>query len=542
MLLLVGIGLLAGAVTAISPCVLPVVPLVLADAVLGSRRRVLVVVCGLVAAFTGLTLGAAVALDALRLPADALRIAAIVVVVAAGVALTVPRVGALVGRPFHRLARRRPGEVGGGLLYGASLALLFTPCAGPVIAAVATVAASRSVSLDAVAVTVAFGLGAGLVLLALGLAGRRLAAVRAQAPRLRRALGVVVVATGVLIALGFDRPLATRVPDYAAPLRAVEESASASHSLAQLTGRQAATVPADALDDFGPAPDFRADGWLNTAPLSLGQLRGRVVLVDFWTYSCLNCLRTLPTLRRWSQRYARAGLVVVGVHTPEFAFERDAGNVRAAARSLHVSWPVALDRDYATWKTGATTSGRPNTSSIGVGACATSTAARATTRTPRARSGRCSPSGGRRLDRLTAAAAAPGRPRLGRGAAPRRADAGDLPRRAPAAGTGCAVEPARRRPTASVSPARGGRSRSASSPAGERACGCGSARATCGSSSPAAAASPSPSTAATQRRSRSSPTAPTAWPSSLARSATTSSSCARAPASPPTPSPSADPG
>ncbi len=352
MLLLLGVAFVAGVVTAISPCVLPVLPSVLAGGATGGARRPYEIVAGLVASFTVFTLSAAALLSALGLPDDLLRTLAIAVVVVVGVSLVWPPLGDLLGRPFHALARRRPGDAGGGFLLGVSLGLLFTPCAGPVIGAVITVAATQSVTLDAVLITLAYGLGAGIVLLGVAIAARRgmsLHAVRTRAPLVRQALGVAILGVAVLMVIGVDKDLQTRVPEYTRVLQGLEESAAAQGELEQLVGRPG-LAEEERLDDFGPAPDFREiDLWLNSDPLTIDGLRGKVVLIDFWTYSCINCLRTLPHVRAWDEAYRDDGLVVVGVHTPEFAFERDAGNVRRAVRDLGVAYPVALDNSYGTW-------------------------------------------------------------------------------------------------------------------------------------------------------------------------------------------------
>ena len=352
MLLLLGVAFVAGVVTAVSPCVLPVLPIVLAGGATGGGRRPYAIVAGLVASFTVFTLAAAALLSALHLPDDLLRTIAIGVVVVVGLSLVWPPLGELLGRPFHALARRRPGEAGGGFLLGVSLGLLFTPCAGPVIGAVATVAATRSVTVEAVLITLAYGLGAGVVLLGVAIAARRgmsLRSARAHAPLVRRALGVAILGVAVLMVLGVDKKLQTRVPEYTRALQALEESAAAQGELERLVGTPG-LAEEERLGHFGPAPEFdRIDLWLNSEPLTMQALRGKVVLIDFWTYSCINCLRTLPHVRAWDEAYREEGLVVVGVHTPEFAFERDADNVRRAVQDLGVDYPVALDNAYGTW-------------------------------------------------------------------------------------------------------------------------------------------------------------------------------------------------
>jgi cytochrome c biogenesis protein CcdA/thiol-disulfide isomerase/thioredoxin len=353
MLLLLGVAFVAGIVTAVSPCVLPVLPIVLAGGATGGPRRPYAIIAGLVASFTVFTLTAAAVLSALGLPDDLLRNLAIAVVVLVGIALIWPRLGDLLGRPFHALARRQPGDASGGFVLGISLGLLFTPCAGPVIAAVATVAATQSFSLEAFLITLAYGLGAGLVLLGVALAARRgmnMTGVRAHAPAIRRGLGVAILAVAGLMVYGVDKDLQTRVPEYTRALQGLEESVAAQGELEELVGGPG-LAEEERLDDFGPAPEFQAiEGWINSQPLTMQALRGKVVVIDFWTYSCINCLRTLPHVTAWYENYRDEGLVVVGVHTPEFAFEREPGNVRRAVRDHGITYPVALDPDYGTWQ------------------------------------------------------------------------------------------------------------------------------------------------------------------------------------------------
>jgi cytochrome c biogenesis protein CcdA/thiol-disulfide isomerase/thioredoxin len=352
-LLLVGVAFVAGVVTAISPCVLPVLPIVLAGGATGGRRRPYAIVAGLVASFTAFTLAATALLSALGLPDDLLRNIAIGVVLLVGVSLLVPPVGRLVERPFQALGRHQPGDAGGGFLLGASLGLLFTPCAGPVIAAVAVLAATSRFSVESVLVTLAYALGAGVVLLLFALAaqsGMNLQGLRRRAPQLRPALGALIAGAAVLMIFGLDLKLATYVPGYTHSLQRVERAAAAQREIDRLVAGRRHVLPESELRDFGQAPEFQEiDRWFNSKPLTLASLRGKVVLIDFWTYSCINCLRTLPYVKRWAATYRRAGLVVVGVHTPEFAFEHVPANVERAVRSLGVDYPVALDNGYETW-------------------------------------------------------------------------------------------------------------------------------------------------------------------------------------------------
>ena len=350
--LLIGVAFVAGIVTALSPCVLPVLPIVFVGGASGDRRRPYAIVAGLVWSFTLFTLVATALLSALGLPDDLLRNVAIGVVLLVGLSLLWPRLGAFVERPFQALGRRNPGGMGGGFLLGVSLGLLFTPCAGPVIAAVAVLAATQRFSIEGVLVTLAYALGAGLVLLLIAIGAQRgmsLQALRSRAPRIRQALGGRVVAVAILMALGLDVKLAAHVPGYTKALQGLEESAAAQDRIDRLLAGES-HFQGSRLQDYGQAPDFQGiSQWLNSQPLTLASLRGKVVLIDFWTYSCVNCIRTLPYVKRWYQTYRDAGLVVVGVHTPEFAFEHVPGNVEEAVRSFGIDYPVALDNDFGTW-------------------------------------------------------------------------------------------------------------------------------------------------------------------------------------------------
>jgi cytochrome c biogenesis protein CcdA/thiol-disulfide isomerase/thioredoxin len=355
MILLLGIAFVAGVITALSPCVLPVLPIVLAGGATGSGRRPFAIIAGLVASFTTFTLAATALLDALGLPQDLLRNIAIALLFVLAATLLVPRIGLVLERPFAFLSRRRGGDLGGGFLLGASLGLVFVPCAGPVLATITVLAAQRKIGFDAVVLTLFYALGAGLVLLAIAIGGQRVAKrLRARGETLRRVAGVVLAASAVAIAFNLDTSLQTRLGGYSSSLQKhIEDTGYAKKQLRSLRGGgvlAATQQPGSTLPDFGPAPDFvGVSDWLNSKPLSITALRGKVVLVDFWTYSCINCLRTLPHLRAWYAAYHARGLEIVGVHTPEFAFEHVLGNVRKATRELDVTWPVALDNKYATW-------------------------------------------------------------------------------------------------------------------------------------------------------------------------------------------------
>jgi cytochrome c biogenesis protein CcdA/thiol-disulfide isomerase/thioredoxin len=359
---LLGIGFLAGVITAVSPCVLPVLPIVLAGgSVGGTRRRPYAIVAGLVLSFTVFTLSASALLSALGLPQDTLRNIAIALLFLVAATLLFPALGMVIETPLSRLSRRPSGDLGGGFLLGASLGLVFVPCAGPVLATVSVLTAEHRVSLRLVLLTLFYAAGAGAVLLLVAIGGQRATRRLRQTRRWwRPALGVVMAGAALAVVFNLDQPLQTHLGSYTAVLqRHTEESGYATKHLSTLRGAtggltltRTATRHSN-LPVYAAAPDFTGiSHWLNTPgrrPLTIAGLHGKVVLIDFWTYSCINCLRTLPHLRAWYAAYHERGFEIVGVHTPEFAFEHVLSNVEAAVRRLHVTWPVALDNGYDTW-------------------------------------------------------------------------------------------------------------------------------------------------------------------------------------------------
>ena len=327
----------AGLATVASPCVLPVLPILLgASSLPGGRWRPLAITAGFVATFAAVALAFGASTTWLGLSPDTLRSAGVAVLVVLGAMLllrTRPSGGG--GRWVDAVARwsvRMDRGPAGGLLVGASLGLLWTPCAGPVLASILALTATAAPG-EAGPLLLAYAAGAGVPMLAIAFGSRHLIGrLRGLAPHahgLQRGFGVAVLATAAAMHWHVDTQFAAWL----------------SRTASTATAAPRTDAPAPRL-----APEFDGlDGWLNSAPLSMASLRGRVVVVDFWTFACVNCLRTLPHLRALHDRYRDEGLTVVGVHTPEFAFERDPGNVRDAVARLGVTWPVALDTRYRTW-------------------------------------------------------------------------------------------------------------------------------------------------------------------------------------------------
>jgi cytochrome c biogenesis protein CcdA/thiol-disulfide isomerase/thioredoxin len=390
MLVLMLFALIAGAGTAITPCVLPVVPALLSASAAGGRRRPLGIVVGLAATFTIAIVLLAQLVKGIGLASGAARTLAIIVLIAFGIGMLVPDMAARVQAPLSRLARFGPKTRGdgfwSGIGVGGALGFVCAPCAGPILAAVTSVSASNGASARVILIALAYSAGLSAVLLVYAFAGRAaLARIRrvARGHVVEATLGGVLILTGVLMAFNldvrFEEALAkdTSLPAVLVdPTRSLENSSGVQKRLASLrpasrfataqTEAAATPVPTVAerevaipgvktpdLPKLGPAPEFTGtEAWFNTPggrPLSLAGLRGHVVLVDFWTYTCINCLRTLPFLKGLYADYHRYGLEIVGVETPEFTFEQEAGNVAQAIRSDGIRYPVVQDNRYGTW-------------------------------------------------------------------------------------------------------------------------------------------------------------------------------------------------
>lgn len=374
MITLVVVGLVSGIITAISPCVLPVLPAILTSSIqdgASSRRRPIVVVGGLVTSFAFFTLLGGIIVGSLGLPEDVLRWTGIVVLALVGLGLAIPALGHVLERPFLNTKIPTLNRDGNGFVMGLALGLVFVPCAGPILAAITVLAATNGLSWGLVALTLAFSVGIAVPLLIFGLAGQsigsRIKVVRERLQAIRLASGVVLLVTALALSTNILEPLQRAVPTWIAAVQErIENNDAVRDELDDLAGREdqvaigqytfdeCSSLPADELHDCGPARDIVGiDEWINTAngePLTAADLEGKVVLVDFWTYSCINCQRTFPYITGWQERYADDGLVIVGIHSPEFVFEEDYGNVLDATRRYGIDYAVGLDNDFETWR------------------------------------------------------------------------------------------------------------------------------------------------------------------------------------------------
>ena len=362
-MLLFLVAYLGGVLTILSPCILPVLPFVFARANRSFLRSSLPLLAGMAVTFAGVATLAAVGGGWAVQANQAGRWAAILLLAFFGLTLLLPKLADRAMQPLVRLGSRLSNRadqgqerIGSSLLLGVATGLLWAPCAGPILGLILTGAALQGASVGTTVLLLAYALGAATSLaLALLVGGKVFALMKRSLGAgewVRRGLGALVLAGVAAIALGLDTTYLARLST--AQTEAIE------HGLAERLGmdmpRRDSALREDergrlVLPVEGPMPSLDGiNAWLNSNPLTRERLRGRVVLIDFWTYSCINCLRAIPYVRAWDERYRADGLVVIGVHAPEFAFERDLGNVAGAVRDLGIRYPVAIDNDYRVWR------------------------------------------------------------------------------------------------------------------------------------------------------------------------------------------------
>ncbi len=372
MIVLLVFAFLAGLVTILSPCIWPILPIVLSTSITGQgHKRPLGITLGVIISFAVLTLAISSLVKLFHFDPNILRLIAVIVIAFLGLSMLIPQLSKLMELAFSRLAglfgKSSEGHGRGfwsGFFTGLTLGVIWSPCAGPILAAIATLAATGRVTSEVVFVTAAYVIGIGIPLFLFAYGGQlvftKTRFISAYTGRIQQVFGVLMLLAAVAIYMNWDIALQAKLlnafPQLNSTLNSFESNSQVKNQLNALKGTSQSTLYSvgggnSLFNTNVPAPGFDgATKWLNTdKPLSLKDLKGKVVLVDFWTYTCINCIRTLPHVTAWYDKYKDQGFVVIGVHTPEFAFEHDTNNVQNAIKQFGIHYPVPQDNNYAIW-------------------------------------------------------------------------------------------------------------------------------------------------------------------------------------------------
>lgn len=382
MIILVLFAFLAGIVTILSPCILPILPIVLSSTIGGQqtgKRRPFGVVLGFIFSFTFFTLFLSTIVNLSGISADAIRLFSVVIISIFGISLLIPQFQLFLERLFSSMTKLIPMKNQNdtkahhgfieGFIIGISIGLLWTPCVGPILASVITLAITGSVNSSALIITLAYALGTAIPMFAIMIGGQSLLKkvpwLLSNTLKIQKAFGIIMIITAAAIFFNLDRKFQTFIlntfPQYGTGLTQIEDNEQIRKELNLLNNN---TKPNDAgsSDMIGkPASDIQPKGppapkiipggqWFNSKNLSLSDLKGKVVLIDFWTYSCINCQRTLPYLKTWWDKYSDKDFVIIGVHSPEFEFEKNPDNVRRAIEDFGIKYPVVQDNEFSTWR------------------------------------------------------------------------------------------------------------------------------------------------------------------------------------------------
>lgn len=342
-----GLAFVEGAALILSPCILPILPIVLSGAIEGGNKRSFGIICGFVFTFALFTLFSRALVQHLGLNADILREAAFGVIIIFGIILYSDYLSDKFSAFTQRLttvgenlsASHERFSFGGGIILGAAISFIWVPCGGPILAAAIVQSAVQKTTWQSFVSFFFFALGSVIPMMIIALMGRKIMGsinmLKTQTALLRKIFGMIIIICA-LAAFFMSTPTIFAMPQSKGE---------------QPVKPQSEQKLENALQVPYPAPPLqKIDGWINTAPFTLESLKGKVVLIDFWTFSCINCIRTLPYITNWYDKYHHQGFVVIGVHTPEFEFEKNIDNVEKAVLQYQIHYPVVLDNQYGTWQ------------------------------------------------------------------------------------------------------------------------------------------------------------------------------------------------
>lgn len=344
-LISIGLAFIEGIALIVSPCILPILPIILSGSLTGNKLRPLGIITGFIAAFTIFTLGSRTLVNFAHIGQDVLRNISFAILLLLGIVMLSQSLTEKFNLWTARLtsvgsslksANNPQGGFLGGILFGVLIGIIWTPCAGPILAAVIVQVVVQTTTLHSIFVVIAFAIGAGIPMLLIALIGRgvlsQFSFIREHSFLLRKILGFIIIASVIYLAF---------FPEAGLFIATRPNSNSTTKP----------TMLKNGLSYPYAAPQIEGiDAWINSSPLTLNELKGKVVLIDFWTYSCINCIRTLPYLKEWYAKYHQSGFEIIGIHSPEFQFEHDLKNVQNAVHQFGIQYPVALDNQFATWK------------------------------------------------------------------------------------------------------------------------------------------------------------------------------------------------
>ena len=357
---------MAGFITILSPCILSIAPILLATGAQETRYKPLGVIAGLIISFSFFTLSMTAIVQVTGVSPDIFRSIALGVIILFGLTMIIPFFEnkfalitshiAHIGSSIEKQATIIKTEFISGLILGIALGLIWTPCAGPILATITTIASTKGITLTSILITLSYSIGAAIPMLLITFGGVKImksaTSLEPYMHTIRQIFGVIIIATAFGIIFHADIFIQEQVAQFF-PTITLENNPLVHKELSMLKKQELPTPvrPEPVEGNERQAPELVGiTDWINSKPLTLAQLKGKVVLLDFWTYSCINCIRTLPHITEWYDAYKRKGLDIIGIHTPEFAFEKNKKHVEDAIKRFNITYPIALDNDYKTWR------------------------------------------------------------------------------------------------------------------------------------------------------------------------------------------------